>query len=397
MDKSKIILSSLIISLFLVVFFAANDKVSFVYANNHTNTTFCYDTDGGYNPPVRGTASTQNDTRTDSCLSTRYLKEYYCVSQNNNNHIISQTVDCQQPGGPFNKCSLGKCLIRNNNTNQSGGGNSPLFMKYPTRPRDELFRSPPSLTGARCILTADPNSGIGAFYSKLRANFYNIPPEIKDALIKCNQNDPGVKISLVSGAASRLCYYPEIQIPTIHRASAQGGQTSCFTNVNQTPTRWGIPKVGCTETDNGRDYPNRGFTTNGTQSGQDLCQSTTILKEYYCGNWDSVLFEQVHCPSQGFRSCEFGRCSSSPSFMKVATTTPYNNEGLKSRFFLWKIFDIFKGKSTGDAVRRTSSDDSIFGWLILGVILVAGLMYFNNRNTRYNKNSSSNNKSSKRR
>ena len=378
--NKKIIFSSLIISLFLVVFFAANDKVAFVYANNHT--TNCTDTDGGVNYPVRGTASTQNMSRTDTCVSNKVLTEYFC----SNNQIASKNVKCQSIG--YRSCSLGAC------TGSTGPQGNGTIFKSPPR---SLEQAKQNNNSQYCILTADPNSGIGAFYSKLRANFYNIPPEIKDALIKCNQNDPGVKISLVSGAASRLCYYPEIQIPTIHRASAQGGQTSCFTNVNQTPTRWGIPKVGCTETDNGRDYPNRGFTTNGTQSGQDLCQSTTILKEYYCGNWDSVLFEQVHCPSQGFRSCEFGRCSSSPSFMKVATTTPYNNEGLKSRFFLWKIFDIFKGKSTGDAVRRTSSDDSIFGWLILGVILVAGLMYFNNRNTRYNKNSSSNNKSSKRR
>ena len=389
MDKSKIILSSLIISLFLVVFFAANDKVAFVYANNHTNAT-CYDTDGGVNPPIRGTVYVNGLNGTfkfpDNCWNTRYLTEYYCVGP----QVDHRVIDCRLG---YSSCYLGACIgTSTNNTNNSISSGAKMFRSPPT---SEQFKQ--NNNTQYCILTADPNSGIGAFYSKLRASFYNVPPEVKEALIKCNQNDPGVKVGLVSGAASRLCYYPEIQIPILHRASAQGGQISCFTNVNQTPTGWGIPKVGCTETDNGRDYPNRGFTTNGTQSGQDLCQSTTLLKEYYCGNLNSVLFEQVHCPSQGFRSCEFGRCSSSPSFMKVATTTQYGGEELKSRFFLWKIFDIFKGKSTGDAVRRTSSDDSIFGWLILGVILVAGLMYFNNKGNRVNKNQSNNNKSSKRR
>ncbi|MEK6968357.1 MAG: thrombospondin type 3 repeat-containing protein [Nanoarchaeota archaeon] len=61
----------------------------------------CTDTDGGINVTVRGTASTPNQSQTDSCLSASMVTEYYCV----NNEVVSTTLNCD------NGCLNGACVI----------------------------------------------------------------------------------------------------------------------------------------------------------------------------------------------------------------------------------------------------------------------------------------------
>ncbi len=72
----------------------------------------CADTDGGWNYFVKGTVTDPSGSYTDFCESSRFLTEFYCVSQadpgNSNSDYMNQLArDCEWDGG---RCSDGICV-----------------------------------------------------------------------------------------------------------------------------------------------------------------------------------------------------------------------------------------------------------------------------------------------
>ena|GEM_PF-4930508 len=73
----------------------------------------------------------------------------------------------------------------------------------------------------------------------------------------------------------------------------------------------------CTETDNGRDYSDKGSAKYAITEKYDICvispqadvrqDSSQYLKEYYCKE-DEMKYEIIDCAREGFETCEFGEC-----------------------------------------------------------------------------------------
>lgn len=75
----------------------------------------------------------------------------------------------------------------------------------------------------------------------------------------------------------------------------------------------------CTESDDGKDYPESGYVKYGVIQYDDLCvlspdtdirlPESQYLKEYYCDN-DLRKHKIIDCTNEGFDKCENGRCIS---------------------------------------------------------------------------------------
>ena len=360
MKNQKTLLIISISILFLLSFIV----IGSLSANAATSSSSkCSDSDGGLNYVVKGTVRAINGTNvtysTDYCLpwGDNTLGEYYC----SNGIAREQYYTCENLG-PNYICTNGRCAT-NGTTNQT-----PTRFKSPTNPPIRMVNT------TTCNIWAVPSQGIGPFTSNISARFGNVTDQFPfTATLKCNSNDAGICIPvwLNDQIISRLCNYPQVNIQTIFTASASGAGATCTTSVFDNPR----PQT-CVDTDGGRNYGVRGITyTNYTQNYTDTCQDNLKLREYWCsGNY--VANEIVICRNVGFKKCSLGRCinPSNPTLTEPQTST-------KSRFFLWGLLDIFRGKVTGNAVmdRQNPQETNIFNWLVLGVILVAGIMLYNKR------------------
>ena len=395
MKNKNIFLITLSI-LFLLSVFVINTK--------SVNADYCTDSDGGINYPVRGTATmvrfnNTNLSYTDYCISSSNIQEYFCV----NNFVTSTSQNCRNQG--YSGCTRGRCYGNINQTNTTGSG-SPLFLKNTQQQGPQLFRSPSRQTTGNlvntttCTIWAVPSQDIGPFTSNVTAAFSNSTgPWPYTAILRCFAGDPGTNHQVWGnvpngGLITRLCNYPQVNQQTVYQASASGDGALCITSIIDNPQ-----PATCVDTDGGRNYPVRGTTfTNQTNNYTDSCQDNLNLKEYFCFNNNQMVGNEiVNCRNIGYKNCNLGKCynttggSGSPSFMKIYPTST------KSRFFLWALLDIFRGRPTGNAVMEIQNpkENNIFSWILVAVIFVAGLMYMNNKDKQGAKNSESRERSSR--
>lgn len=79
----------------------------------------------------------------------------------------------------------------------------------------------------------------------------------------------------------------------------------------------GIAYAACTDSDNGPNYAEKGYTK--IISGkEDICiisasaevrtDESQHLKEYFCDNNDQIDYDIIDCVREGFAGCEFGEC-----------------------------------------------------------------------------------------
>lgn len=355
MKNNNVKLILLTLSVLFLLSFVAIESLNV----NAALSSKCTDSDGGRVYTVKGTVKAVNGTNvtynTDFCENEIVLNEYYCF----NGIVEEEYYYCGSMGSNY-MCKDGRCAINSTITPKT-------MFKSPVRGPQFLVNT------TECTINAVPSQGTGPFTSNVTARFFNSTgPFPYTAVLKCNQNDAGQSIPVWYNGQfiSRLCNYPQVNQQTFFTASASGSGANCYTTVTDNPQQ-----VTCVDTDGGRNYGVRGLTYNNqSQNYTDTCQDPLRLREHWCsGNY--IANEIVSCRDAGFHKCSLGRCIKTVRSIETAE----GDTVTKSRFFLWGLFDIFRGKATGSAVRETSNEDSIFGWLILGVILVAGLMYYNKR------------------
>ena len=501
--KNKVLL---LLSIFVFIsFIAINDKINYVTATNHTNNT--------------------NISRPDLIISD--------LTWNPSYPVIGQPVTYSWKVRNIGYASAGASITRFWTNNPQPGPGTTSFLNAIAIPVGGYYLQQRSLTytglpgvyqvslradyynivlesnegnneliknvnfggvsyNTTCNMTTYPSIGVGPFTSLIQAVFYNWPPDgqpgsSRQAIVKCHEQDPGLIVNLSVGIlAERSCTYPQVQYPTFFIPSARGlgiGSTgNCSASVRDNPPSGN--QTTCTDTDGGINYRVRGSTYNYTHKFQDLCQSTTIIKEYYClGN--APVYTQYNCANINSR-CDLGSCVlittnntpndtkqsgffRSPKSSKMAipnnfckdsdgglrydvfgittnrtgsfkdTCQPNTDnqvleeyycsnldllkrvircndygylrcysgrcrtegfvapeEATRSRFFLWKIFDIFKVRPTGNAVRETGTPNYLFGWIIVAGMLFLGVTYLNRRNSSIIKSSNRGTNSRKR-
>ncbi|MFH1750091.1 MAG: hypothetical protein ABH863_00260, partial [Candidatus Micrarchaeota archaeon] len=86
-------------------------------------------------------------------------------------------------------------------------------------------------------MSAQPSNAIGPFFSTVRARYFNTPPGITSAIVKCNATDPGIDISFdaQNRAIRNDCYYPQVWSLTQYQISGSNAAASCTGTIRDWP------------------------------------------------------------------------------------------------------------------------------------------------------------------
>lgn len=91
------------------------------------------------------------------------------------------------------------------------------------------------IPAASCNLSANPVSGTGPFDSQITATFSNLPTDITQASISCDQSASAINVAIQNGVAVSTCSYPQVQNQTLYYPRASAGQALCSIQVTNNP------------------------------------------------------------------------------------------------------------------------------------------------------------------
>lgn len=322
----------------------------------------CNDSDDGRNATVRGTVTVGDDTLTDTCNGTASVKEYYC----DGNESDSSLMDCPEGTAcKSGKCSEveascedtdgGQNLTRRGIVkvaNATGTKNytddcysEATVIEYYCDGDGMAMKKVTCPDGSTCVSGAcaqnecdDSDDGKNAtekgtvtvgsdeFVDKCKddtsvTEYYCSGSLEKSVTIECDSGDV-----CVSGACVGPCEETDDVDDIYDKGTTTQGEDEytdkcktastlteyyCEDNVIESksascPSDYtcldGACQYKCTETDGGKDYPEPGTTTKGSDSEDDVCVDADTLREFYCY---SNLIKNITTTC----TCESGACT----------------------------------------------------------------------------------------
>lgn len=269
----------------------------------------CSETDNGRDILVKGTTTKGTSGKTDSCVGTGSVLEYYC----SDNAITNSTVAC--PAGM--NCQDGSCKVVQNTTltpcNDTDNGLS-YFVSGSVSQNGTTYND--ECSGANSVREYSCRNG------SVTSTSYDCPTNYVCSTGRCverntctdtDSDNPNVagSVNTTSSSGNRI---------TLEDYCAGGSTVVEYTCSNGSSISNRITCTGgrvcrdgacradiCEDSDGGRDYYTRGTASRGSSDSEDRCISTSGLVEYYCRD-GNIQSETYSCPS-GY-SCTNGRCTS---------------------------------------------------------------------------------------
>ncbi len=230
----------------------------------------CSDSDGGINYYIKGTLVAGNNTEDDYCDSYGFLREFYC-DDNSDDSIGIKRYNCSVEN---KQCINGACIVASciNECPASGqkrcnGQYSQTCGNYDS---DSCFEWN---SGDFCTNGCNQTSG--------------------------NCNGQSCTPATCSSLGRQCGSWSDGCNGTLNCGTCPAGQTC---NMNGQC----ILSSGCTDSDGGINYYEKGIATNNSGSYPDYCyyEGISIMHEYFCLS-NSIIKETVSCPL----SCSNGKCN----------------------------------------------------------------------------------------
>jgi hypothetical protein len=261
-------------------------------------TATCRDSDGGRDTFAPGTVSLGNVNRSDSCIDTYTVKEYFCED-----NIMGVS---ELPCGTGYSCTNGACaavpctdsdggeVAETKGTASSGATSSTdacagetSVTEYYCSDGRILSNTVSCGAGKHCV------DGACAAYTCTDSDGGQEAGEAGTTSIGDNRKEDAC-----SSDARRVTeYYCD--------TSGSIRNTSISCESDETCREGACVVAACTDSDGGQTKGTAGTTTLGATSRSDTCPSDTHVMEYYCGGGD-ILYTTISCGS-GY-ICDEGAC-----------------------------------------------------------------------------------------
>ena len=299
---------------------------------NQTNPTTCTETDQGIDKWTKGTTTGPQGTQTDYCDTRNrndYLYEYYCSTTG---QVKYTGIICD------NECNNGQCTTTSSNQTNTTCIDTDGGIKPETGAYTKLTQE----NSTTYYDTCTDNSTLTEYYcgtSTIEHTTINCNPGT------CTQNQTGDWCTITNITNPTTCTETDQGIDKWTKGTTtgpQGTQTDycdtrnrndylyeyyCSTtgqvkytgiicdnecnNGQCTTTSSNQTNTTCIDTDGGINIFQEGNVTVTTPTGKitetDQCTTTTLLKEWYCGNDTSAKYQIETCPTS--HTCQQNKCT----------------------------------------------------------------------------------------